>query len=108
MAARPLVNSTCGVSGPIASLSAFLNIGIKDAAENNKKVPMTPTGASLNWVRTDSPEESSAPKAATKAIMARRPLIISGAGPEKAINSPNPGVFGAGAGGGGVAACSIV
>ena len=28
--------------------------------------------------------------------------MISGAGPENAINSPNPGVFGAGGGGGGV------
>lgn len=90
----------------MASLLEFLNIGIKEATENNKKVPITPTGASLNWVRTLSPVESSAPKAATKATMARRPLMISGAGPEKAINSPNPGVFGAGGGGGGVAACN--
>lgn len=46
--------------------------------------------------------DSSAPRAATNASMASLPLMSSGAGPEKAINSPNPGVFGAGGGGGGV------
>ena len=70
-------------------------------------VPIMLIGASLNWANTDSPVESSAPKAATKASMARRPLINSGA-PENAITSPNPGAFGSGIGvdAGGVVVCT--
>jgi hypothetical protein len=110
MAALPLASSASGVNGPKASRLAFLKIGIMEAAEKTMNVPMMLIGASLNWAKTDSPVESSAPKAATKASMARRPLINSGA-PENAITSPNPGAFGSGirveaAAAGGVVVCT--
>ena len=50
------------------------------AADSSSTVGSSPVGSSASWVSTDSPVDSSAPRAATKASMARRPLISSAGG----------------------------
>lgn len=60
----------------------------KEAQEKTIAVTATRMGASNSWVTTVSPVLNSAPKAATKASIASRPLIISGA-PLNAMTSAN-------------------
>merc|ERR1719221_1394524 len=62
--------------------------------------------ASPTCWKMDSPEAASAPRAEMKPSMAKRPLMVSGPAPEKAMASPKETDFftGAGGGGGGVAA----
>ena len=56
----------------------------------------SPVGSSANWRSTDSPEDSSAARAATTPIIARRPLTSSGAGPTgggRAVWEQSPSAF---------------
>merc|ERR1739847_117463 len=59
--------------------------------------------ASPTCWKMDSPEAASAPRAEMKPSMAKRPLMVSGPAPEKAMASPKEMDFFTG-GGGGVAA----
>merc|ERR1719454_325948 len=61
---------------------------------------MEGSASAICW-KTVSPEEASAPKAAMKPSIAKRPLMVSGAGPEKAMASPKDTSFFTGGGGGG-------
>merc|ERR1711904_659382 len=61
--------------------------------------------ASPTCWKMDTPEAASAPRAEMKPSMAKRPLMVSGAAPEKAMASPKEmDFFTGGGGGGGVAA----
>merc|ERR1719517_408461 len=57
--------------------------------------------ASPTCWKMDSPEAASAPRAEMKPSMAKRPLMVSGPAPEKAMASPKETDFFTGAGGGG-------
>ena len=92
MAALPLIISAEGVKGPKASALAPLKTGTREAAEKRMKVRIMPVGSSANWRSTDSPDESSAKRAAIKPSMDRRALMISGA-PLNAMTSPKPGAW---------------
>merc|ERR1712241_1593543 len=69
---------------------------------------MDGSASAICW-KMVSPEAASAPKAAMNPSIASLPLMVSGAGPEKAMASPKPTSFlaGGGGGGGGVAADSV-
>merc|ERR1712072_650768 len=56
--------------------------------------------ASPTCWKMDSPEAASAPRAEMKPSMAKRPLMVSGPAPEKAMASPKETDFFTGAGGG--------
>ena len=62
-------------------------MGTRDANAKSTKVNPIAAGASANWPATGVPVDSSANTAATKPTMARRPLVISGAAPLKAMAS---------------------
>jgi len=93
IAALPLAISTAGVKGPTDSDLAPRSNGTMEATVVMATSARTAPEASENWFRTLSSELSSAPRAASTATMDRRPLMSSGAGPEKAIRSPNDGVL---------------
>ena len=94
MAPRPLVISAEVVQGPSALpreaglavySSAFCMLGMKEARVMRPDAKTTAKGCEANWEVKESPVESSAPRPATKAICATRPLMRSGAQPPKAM-----------------------
>lgn len=87
MAARPLSISAAGVKGPKASALAPRVRGTREAAMKMMKARAMPVGSDVHCLSTLSPELNSAPTAATKPSMARRPLVVSGAAPLKAIRA---------------------
>ncbi len=101
MAARPFNISASGEKKANFSFLTPLKIGIKEAAANMMKANKIDGSASPTCWKIVSPEEASAPKAAMKPSMAKRPLMVSGPEPEKAMVSPKVTSFLAGGGGGG-------
>lgn len=100
MAARPLTISALALKGPRDwdEGALLLRRGAKLAAMKSAKAATMPVGSSAICLSTLSPDASSAPMAATTPSMARRPLMTSGAGPEKAIREPKLGAAAAAAG----------
>jgi len=86
IAALPLVISAWGVKGPTTSAFLLAKAGTREAAAKMMKVREMRVGSSDSCFTTESPVLSSAPRAATKPSIARRPLMISGA-PLKPITS---------------------
>ena len=88
--ARPFVISAEGVKKAKVSGFLFRKAGTREPAMTRMKRTAVPVGSSAIWRRTESPEESSAPRAATKPIMASLPLISSGL-PENPMTVSNEG-----------------
>ena len=92
MAPRPLVRSASTVKGRSMDLnvaglalysSVFCMLGMNDARVMRPDANTSEGTWCANWEVKDSPVESSAPRPATKAICATRPLMVSGAQPPK-------------------------
>ena len=93
MAARPFSFSAPAEKNPPDFDSAEIpwNMGTNDAAEKRAVEKMNQLKDALSpncWAR-GAPVDSSTPIAVTNPSIANRPLIVSGAGPEKAKMSPN-------------------
>jgi hypothetical protein len=79
---------TEGVKGPRDSFKlAPFRMGTREATAKTKKTARMGPGASDSCWTTDSPDDSSAPSAATNPSIANRPLTVSGTGPANAIAS---------------------
>ncbi|KAF8713495.1 hypothetical protein HU200_028273 [Digitaria exilis] len=102
MANRPFQSSASAFMTPSPRLSAVspLSTGTSDATESTAAVAANHVSPAPlpACARSPSPRDASTASAETKPTMARRPLILSGAGPLNASASHSPGDFAAGVG----------
>merc|ERR1719181_1675314 len=78
-------DSLLKVEGLALYSSVFCMLGMNDARVMRPDANTIEGTWCANWAVKDSPVESSAPRPATKAICATRPLMVSGAQPPKDI-----------------------